>query len=155
MSDEEFVSGDAGSSDTYPIQAGALKKGMHCVIKNRPCKIIEYTTSKTGKHGHAKANITATDIFTEKKLEEICPTSHNMYAPNVTRAEYSLIDIADDDQLTLQNAEGDLLEHLNLSTSSKEVQDLVKRKFAAGDDLQVQVVKAMGEEQVMSCKNAS
>eukprot|EP01063_Lacrimia_lanifica_P013142 TRINITY_DN1977_c0_g1_i2.p2 TRINITY_DN1977_c0_g1~~TRINITY_DN1977_c0_g1_i2.p2 ORF type:complete len:156 (+),score=93.94 TRINITY_DN1977_c0_g1_i2:52-519(+) len=155
MSDEEFVSGDAGSSDTYPIQAGALKKGMHCVIKNRPCKIIEYTTSKTGKHGHAKANITATDIFTEKKLEEICPTSHNMYAPNVTRAEYSLIDIADDDQLTLQNAEGDLLEHLNLSTSSKEVQDLVKRKFAAGDDLQVQVVKAMGEEQVMSCKNAA
>lgn len=83
MSSEEitFESTDAGSSDTVPIRAGELKKGMHVVIKGHPCKVIDISTSKTGKHGHAKANITALDIFTGKKLEDVAPTSHNLSAP--------------------------------------------------------------------------
>lgn len=36
------------------------------------------STSKTGKHGHAKCNFTATDIFTGKKLEDMCPSTHNV-----------------------------------------------------------------------------
>ena len=43
---------------------------------------MDISTSKTGKHGHAKANITAIDIFTGKKLTEVKPTSANLYAPN-------------------------------------------------------------------------
>ena len=42
---------------------------------------MEYSTSKTGKHGHAKAKIAALDIFTGKRLEDAQPTSHNMSAP--------------------------------------------------------------------------
>jgi len=155
MSDDEFHSGESGAADVYPIQAGALKKGMHCVIKGRPCKIIDYTTSKTGKHGHAKASITATDIFTDRKLEEICPTSHNMMAPNVVRSEYSFIDLADDGQLTLQNHEGDLLEHLNIDQAPKEIKELLLKKMKEGKDLMVSVVAAMGEEQVSAVKEAS
>ena len=37
------------------------------MLKGFPCKVIEYITSKTGKHGHAKAKITGLDIFTGKK----------------------------------------------------------------------------------------
>lgn len=29
---------------------------------DRPCKIIDMSTSKTGKHGHAKVNLVATDV---------------------------------------------------------------------------------------------
>ena len=36
------------------------------------------TTSKTGKHGHAKCHFIATDIFTGKKIEELVPSSHNL-----------------------------------------------------------------------------
>jgi translation initiation factor 5A len=36
---------------------------MVVLLKGQPCKVIEMTTSKTGKHGHAKANITGIDIF--------------------------------------------------------------------------------------------
>ena len=36
------------------------------------------STSKTGKHGHAKCNFTALDIFTGKKLEDMCPSTHNV-----------------------------------------------------------------------------
>lgn len=54
------------------------------------------STSKTGKHGHAKCNFVCIDIFTGKKYEEMTPSSHNMDVPNVSRAEYALLDINDE-----------------------------------------------------------
>eukprot|EP00405_Crypthecodinium_cohnii_P056856 CAMPEP_0206620088 /NCGR_PEP_ID=MMETSP0325_2-20121206/61382_1 /ASSEMBLY_ACC=CAM_ASM_000347 /TAXON_ID=2866 /ORGANISM="Crypthecodinium cohnii, Strain Seligo" /LENGTH=132 /DNA_ID=CAMNT_0054142915 /DNA_START=174 /DNA_END=573 /DNA_ORIENTATION=- len=83
MSDEDhtFESTDAGASSTFPQQAGEIRKGSHLMIKGRPCKCIEVSTSKTGKHGHAKAHIVALDIFTGKKYEDLCPTSHNLDVP--------------------------------------------------------------------------
>merc|ERR1712106_1093052 len=105
MGDDEFQSADAGSSDTFPMQCSALRKGGFVMIKNRPCKIVEMSTSKTGKHGHAKVNMVALDIFTNKKLEDICPSTHNMEVPHVTRKDYQLLDI-DDGYLSMMDDTG-------------------------------------------------
>jgi translation initiation factor 5A len=75
------------------MQCSALRKNGFVVIKNRPCKIVDMSTSKTGKHGHAKVHLVAIDIFTGKKLEELCPSTHNMDVPNVTRKEYQLVSL--------------------------------------------------------------
>jgi len=99
--DFEFTSGESGASETYPMQCSALRKGGFVLIKDRPCKIVEMSTSKTGKHGHAKVNMVGIDIFTARKYEDISPSTHNMNVPNVVRKEYQLMDISDDNYCTL------------------------------------------------------
>merc|ERR1712146_567874 len=89
MGDEQFEQADSGAM-TFPTSAGSIRKGSHMLIKGFPCKVAEVTTSKTGKHGHAKASITGIDIFTGKKYEDSVPTSHNVDCPNVTKTEYTL-----------------------------------------------------------------
>ena len=42
--------------------------------------MVEVSTSKTGKHGHAKCHFVALDIFTNRKMEELVPSSHNLEA---------------------------------------------------------------------------
>merc|ERR1712118_183648 len=120
MSDDEgqtFDSADSGASQTYPQQAGELRKGSHVMIKGHPCKVAEVTTSKTGKHGHAKAHIVALDIFTGKKYEDLCPTSHNLEVPFVKRTEYQLLTAdGDSGEVSLLLESGETKDDLNLPT---------------------------------------
>merc|ERR1711865_1130911 len=77
--------------------------------------VAEITTSKTGKHGHAKAHIVAIDIFTSKKYEDLCPCSHNMDIPFVKRNELQCL-TADPDsgEVSLLLESGETKDDLNL-----------------------------------------
>ncbi|KNA09394.1 hypothetical protein SOVF_153970 [Spinacia oleracea] len=155
MSDEEhqFESkADAGASKTYPQQAGTIRKNGYIVIKNRPCKVVEVSTSKTGKHGHAKCNFVGIDIFNGKKLEDIVPSSHNCDVPHVNRTDYQLIDIAEDGFVSLLTESGGTKDDLKLPTDETLLKQL-KEGFADGKDLIVSVQNAMGEEQICGVKD--
>ncbi|CAL9205482.1 unnamed protein product [Musa hybrid cultivar] len=155
MSDEEhhFESkADAGASKTYPQQAGTIRKNGYIVIKNRPCKVVEVSTSKTGKHGHAKCHFVAIDIFNAKKLEDIVPSSHNCDVPHVTRTDYQLIDISEDGFVSLLTENGNTKDDLRLPTDETLLAQ-IKDGFAEGKDLVVTVMSAMGEEQICALKD--
>ncbi|KAN0047946.1 hypothetical protein ACTA71_002335 [Dictyostelium dimigraforme] len=146
---EEYSQAGSGASLTYPIQCSALRKNGFVVIKGFPCKIVDMSTSKTGKHGHAKVNITAIDIFTGKKYEEICPSTHNIDVPNVSRKEYTVMDIQDG-FLSLLDAGGEVKEDLALPEDDigKEIQQLLKDN----KEPLVSVISALGKEGVVSVK---
>nr|CAD1841295.1 unnamed protein product [Ananas comosus var. bracteatus] len=155
MSDEEhhFESkADAGASKTYPQQAGTIRKNGYIVIKARPCKVVEVSTSKTGKHGHAKCHFVGIDIFTAKKLEDIVPSSHNCDVPHVTRTDYQLIDISEDGFVSLLTENGNTKDDLRLPTDDSLLTQ-IKEGFAEGKDLVVSVMSAMGEEQICALKD--
>jgi translation elongation factor IF5A len=158
MSDDEHTfdaAGDAGASLTFPQQAGTIRKGAFIVIKGRPCKVAEVSTSKTGKHGHAKCNFVGIDIFNSRKLEDIVPSSHNSEVPHVNRTEYQLIDISDDGFVELLTDNGETRNDLKLPTHDEELAQKIKDDFDAGKDLVVTVLSAMGEEQINAFKDIS
>lgn len=147
--DADFSTGDAGASETYPMQCSALRKGGHVVIKGHPCKIVEMSTSKTGKHGHAKVHMVALDIFTGKKHEDLCPSTHNMNVPHVSRTDYQLVNI-DDGFLSLMSDSGDMIDNIKVPDGDlgKEIQD----KFQRDEQFMVTILRAMGEECAIATK---
>ncbi|KAJ8462078.1 hypothetical protein ONZ45_g2842 [Pleurotus djamor] len=156
MSDDEghhqtFEQASAGASLTFPMQCSALRKNGHVVIKGRPCKIVDMSTSKTGKHGHAKVHLVAIDIFTGKKLEDISPSTHNMDVPNVRRNEYQLVNI-DDGYLNLMSADGTSKDDVKVPEGELGTQ--IQTDFDDGKDLLVTIISAMNEEQAISYKEA-
>ncbi|BAE58052.1 eukaryotic elongation factor 5A hypusine, DNA-binding OB fold-domain-containing protein [Aspergillus flavus] len=158
MSDEQHVfddiqGTDSGASATFPMQCSALRKNGHVVIKGRPCKIVDMSTSKTGKHGHAKVHLVALDIFTGKKLEDLSPSTHNMDVPFVKRTEYQLIDVTDDGFLSLMDDNGGTKDDVKLPDG--ELGEKINRMFTEeGKDCNVIILTAMGEECAMDVKEA-
>mmetsp|Transcript_46428 Transcript_46428/g.75784 ORF Transcript_46428/g.75784 Transcript_46428/m.75784 type:complete len:163 (+) Transcript_46428:126-614(+) len=142
---------DAGASTTYPQQSGTIRKNAFIVLKGRPCKVVETSTSKTGKHGHAKVHFVGIDIFTGKKYEDICPSSHNMDVPNVKREDYSVVDI-EDGFVSLMDGKGAVKSDLKVPEG--EIGDSLKKQFEEGKELVVSVVSAMNEEMILSVKEA-
>jgi translation initiation factor 5A len=109
------------------------------------------STSKTGKHGHAKVHLVAIDIFTQKKLEDLSPSTHNMEVPNVVRTEYQLIDI-DDGFLNLMTNDGTTKD--DVKAPEGELGEKLQADFDEGKDLLVTIISAMGEEAAISYKEA-
>lgn len=123
------------------------------MIKGHPCKVLNISVSKTGKHGHAKCNFIATDIFTGKKYEDMIPSSHGTTVPIVNRADWEIIDIADDGELTLMDEGGNQKTDLNLPTFPDGMGQEIRDMWNGGENsVSVSVQGAVGIEQVIAFK---
>jgi len=158
MADHDFESGQSGASQTIPMQCSALRKNGYVMLKSRPCKIVEMSTSKTGKHGHAKVHLVGLDIFTGKKYEDICPSTHNMDVPNVTRVEYSVLGCDEDGYFELMDEQGETRSDLKFSPaitqadSISAIQETLKGADKDDNTVIVTVWKALEEEFIKEMK---
>ncbi|KAL8786250.1 MAG: hypothetical protein Q9195_008306 [Heterodermia aff. obscurata] len=151
---QDFSPADANASHTYPLQASALRKGGHVLIKGHPCKISALTTSKQGKHGHAKIALEAYDIFTHKKYEELSPAHANVDVPVVTREEFLvlLLDVKGGWLSLWDRAGGETKDDLRVPGGEVggKVERLWKGRGEEGE-VWVTVLRAMGVEMVVDC----
>ena len=123
------------------------------MIKGKPCKILSISVSKTGKHGHAKCNFTAVDIFTGKKLEDMIPSTHGTTVPIVVRTDWEIIDIDEEGELTLMDEGGNQKTDLNLPTVPEGLGDEIRAAWNGGENsVMVTVQAAVGIEQVIAYK---
>lgn len=95
------------------------------------------STSKTGKHGHAKVHLVALDIFTNRKYEDICPSTHNMDVPNITRRDYQLLDVSDDGYLSLMDDSGNTRD--DLKTPEGDLGDEITNAINDAKDILVSI----------------
>jgi len=151
----EFTSGGSGASATYPMQCSALRKNGFVMLKNRPCKIMEMSTSKTGKHGHAKVHLVGIDIFTSKKYEDLCPSTHNIDVPNVNRSDFQLLDISDDGFVSLMDDKGDTRDDLRVPADEELAKKMREELDKSEGSVIITVLSAVGEEAIIACKNAN
>ncbi|CAJ2514248.1 Uu.00g023670.m01.CDS01 [Anthostomella pinea] len=149
-----FDSTDAGASLVTPMQCSALRKNGYVCIKSRPCKIVDMSTSKTGKHGHAKVHLVAIDIFTAKKLEDLCPSTHNMDVPIVKTDQYMLMSVSEDGYLNLMDeSTGATTEHIRVPDNEvgQKIKDAAADIEAGNVEATATITSAMGEQHCTKC----
>lgn len=126
------------------------------MIKGFPCKVLSISVSKTGKHGHAKCNFVATDIFTGKKYEDMIPSTHGTTVPIVTKTEWEVIDIDEEGELTLMDEAGNQKTDLNLPSFPDNLANEIRDAWNGGENqVQVTVQAAVGVEQIIGYKKVS
>ncbi|XP_033107667.1 eukaryotic translation initiation factor 5A-1-like [Anneissia japonica] len=145
----DYEHASSGAASFYPAQCSSLKKGGYVIIKKRPCKVVELSTSKPGKHGHAKVNYVGLDVFTGRKYTDCAPSSSNVHVPNVKKGNAQLIGIGEDD-----------FAHLLISGRTKD--DIRVPDGSLGDDVRaifdqdgealVTILSACDEEAIVAVK---
>jgi len=149
--DDTFETTDSGASLTIPQQMSAFRKGQYIMIKDRPCRILDMSTCKTGKHGSAKVHVTAFDIFTDKKCEDLSPSTSNRDMPIVKRVEYQLLDIdTEEGYVTVMTDKGEVKDDV-LMPAGELYGDLIAR-FEKEESLMVTVMSACNEEKIVAVK---
>lgn len=72
-------------------EAKSLKPGTYFLIEGEPCKVISIEKSKPGKHGSAKANITAVGFFDNRKRNVIMPADRMVDVPLIDKRSATVI----------------------------------------------------------------
>jgi len=141
------------TSQIHPEAANNVKINGYAVFKGRPCKVVELSKAKPGKHGSAKIHFVGIDIFTGKKYDEICPSSHMIEVPDVNKFEMVLVDITEDGYLSLMSEDGkDNREDIKLPAG--ELGTKIKAQFDEGKNLMLTVQASMGEESIVAVKES-
>jgi translation initiation factor 5A len=68
-----------------------LRVNRYMIIDEEPCKIMNITTSKPGKHGEAKARIEAIGIFDGQKRSVVHPVKHKVHVPLIDKRNAQVV----------------------------------------------------------------
>ena len=68
-----------------PVELGAIKVGSFVMVDSEPCRIVEYSKSKPGKHGSAKARVVAIGVFDNAKRSFVKPVNSQVEVPIIEK----------------------------------------------------------------------
>ncbi len=71
-------------SITY-AELGELKEGSYVVIDGEPCRVVEVSKAKTGKHGSAKVHLVAIGLFTGSRKTLVGPVDQRVEVPIIEK----------------------------------------------------------------------
>lgn len=104
-----------------------LKEGRYMLIDGEPCKIINISTSKPGKHGEAKSNIDAVGIFDNKKRNIVHPVKHRVQVPMIDKRKAQILSISGD--------EVQLMDLDNYETFQLPIPEEYKGQLTSGEEI--------------------
>lgn len=116
-----------------------LKVGRYMNIEDEPCKILNISTSKPGKHGGAKARIEAVGIFDNNKRSIVAPVEQKIQVPMIDKRKAQV--------LTLRDEEIQLMDLETFETFSMKINEDHESKLVEGAEIMYLV--AMGKSKLM------
>jgi len=122
-------------------ELGSLKPGSFIVIDGEPCRIVEMSKAKTGKHGSAKAHIVAIGIFSGSKKTLVAPVDQRIEVPIIDKRTAQVIAITGD---TLQLMDLETYETFEVDMPKEEE---IRSKLAPGAE--VEYWEVMGRRKIM------
>ncbi|HLN34397.1 MAG TPA: translation initiation factor IF-5A [Nitrososphaeraceae archaeon] len=112
-----------------PMDLGSLKVGSYIIIDNEPCRIVSYDHSKPGKHGSAKARVSAIGVFDGSKHSMVSPVSANVEVPLIDKRNGQIVSIT-----------GSSLQIMDLETfevfETSSVEDDIRDKIVQGGEIE-------------------
>ena len=87
---------DDASGDKKYTPVSKIKTGHYIVIDGEPCRVVDLSKSKPGKHGAAKARIVAVGVFDGVKRSIIKPVSDKIPVPMIHKKEGQVISVSGD-----------------------------------------------------------
>ena len=134
-----------------PSDLGSLKIGSYILLPvsdqptGDPCKIVEYDTSKPGKHGAAKARIVGVGIFDGQKRPHVGPVSMQIHVPLIQKKTGQIISIIGSD---IQVMDSETFETVDIELIDEEVEG----KLEQAQD--VEYWDVMGRTKIMRIKTS-
>jgi translation initiation factor 5A len=74
-----------------PVEVGDLKIGSYVIVEDEPCRIVELTKSKPGKHGAAKARVVTIGVFDGVKRSFVKPVDAKVDMPMIEKRTGQMI----------------------------------------------------------------
>lgn len=71
-----------------------IKPGRFILIDGIPCRVVDLELSAPGKHGAAKARITAIGIFDGQKRTLLKPSNADVEVPVITKKKAQIVSIS-------------------------------------------------------------
>eukprot|EP00729_Bicosta_minor_P019285 gene19285-14768_t len=148
---------------TTPVLAGQLRAGLRVILKGHPCKLTQFSISKTGKHGHAKCKGMAEDIFTKVSYPFLAMSHDKVQQPEVREDKYQLLAVDSEGYLSLLNDGGEIKRDLKCAEGDDELSAQIIATFdrvecgEENDDavVEIRVLCALDMEKVVGVKETT
>jgi len=127
-----------------PMEIGALRVGSYVVIEEEPCRIINLTKSKPGKHGSAKARVDAIGVFDETKKSFVKPISAQVEVPIIEKRSAQVISLL---PATVQVMD---LETYEIFETPIPEEEEIKSKLDSG--VEIEYWRILGRTKIMRTK---
>jgi len=115
-----------------------LKVNRYMIIDEEPCKILSISTSKTGKHGEAKARIEAIGIFDNQKRSVVHPVKHKIGVPIIDKRSAQVVAIMGNNV--------QLMDMETYATFDMEIPEEFKGQLQPGNE--VSYLEALGRKKI-------
>lgn len=76
-------------------EVSKLKVNSYLLIDDVPYKVVSTTTSKSGKHGHAKVRLVAVGLFDESKKDLVFPGDAKVDVPLIDKRNGQVISVGE------------------------------------------------------------